>query len=92
LHALAAVSILQDHFGQTDHFFDAHMQALFELPTHFAVCSFHDSVESYTHGLSSLGKSDGDHPKISTQTYVDQSNAILEWLFLQLISAIPNET
>ena len=58
---LHAVAILQHHFGQTDQLFDAHMQALLESPkptnSLHSLCSFHDTVESHTRDLSSLGKS-----------------------------------
>ena len=58
---LHAVAISQDRFGQTDQLIDAHMQALLELPkptnSLHSLHSFHDTVESHTRGLSSLGKS-----------------------------------
>jgi len=58
---LHAIAILQDRFGQTDILIDAHMLALLELPkpnnSLHSLRSFHDTVKSHTHGLSSLGKS-----------------------------------
>jgi len=56
------VAILQDRFGQPHKLTAAHMKALLELPRPFnsltSLRVFRDSIESHSHGLSSLGKSE----------------------------------
>ena len=55
-----AVTILQDRFGQTHKLVAAHMQALLEIPnptnTLTSLRMFHNTIESHSCGLSSLGK------------------------------------
>ena len=57
---LHAVTLLQDRFGQTHKLVAVHMQALLEVPnptnTLSSLRTFHDTIESHTCGLSSLGK------------------------------------
>lgn len=57
---LHAVTLLQDRFGQTHKLVAAHMQALLEVPnptsTLCSLCTFYDTIESHSCGLSSLGK------------------------------------
>ena len=62
---LHAVTILQDRFGQTHKLVAAHMRALLEIPAPSNALNslrmFHDTIESHSRGLSSLGKSE-DRP------------------------------
>ena len=59
---LHAVTILQDRFGRTHKLVAAHMRALLEMPapsnTLNSLRMFHDTIESHSRGLSSLGKSE----------------------------------
>ena len=101
-----AVTILQDRFGQTHKLMAAHMQALLEVPnptnTLISLRTFHDTFESHSHGLSSLGKSEqtygdllvpiilGKLPKDIKQNLARNSTRA-EWKFSQLMSAILRE-
>ena len=101
-----AVTILQDRFGQTHKLIAAHMQALLEVPnptnTLISLRTFHDTIESHSRGLSSLGKSEqtygdllvsiilGKLPKDIKQNLARNSTRA-EWKFSQLMSAILRE-
>ena len=103
---LHAVTLLQDRFGQTHKLVAAHMQALLEVLTTknnlASLRKFHNTIESHSRGLSSLGKSDqtygdllvpiilGKLPKDIKQNLARYSPSA-EWEFSQLMSAILRE-
>ena len=103
---LHAVTILQDRFGQPHKVIAAHMRALLEIakPTNnlTSLRAFHDTIESHSRGLSSLGKSEetygdlfvpiilGKLPKEIRQNLARET-ATSEWTFPQLMSAILKE-
>ena len=103
---LHAVTILQDRFGQTHQLVAAHMQALLEIPNPSnslnSLRVFHDTIESHSRGLSSLGKSEETYgdlliPIILSKLPRDirqnlaRETATPEWKFPQLMSAILKE-
>lgn len=60
-----AVTLLQEHFGQTTKIVQAHMRALSNLPkptnTVSSLRHFHDTVESHIRDLSALGTSEDSY-------------------------------
>ena len=103
---LHAVTILQDRFGQTHKLVAAHMRALLDIPVPSNALNslrmFHDTIESHSRGLSSLGKSEdtygdllvpiilGKLPK-NTRQNLARVTTTPEWTFTQLMSAILRE-
>ena len=103
---LHAVAILQERFGQTEQLIDTHMRALLELPrptnSLHSLRNFHDTVESHTRGLSSLGKSGETYgdllvtvireklPK-EVKLNIARSKTTPEWSLPQLMSAVLKE-
>ncbi|XP_065896204.1 uncharacterized protein [Dysidea avara] len=103
---LHAVTLLQNRFGQTHKLVSAHMQALLQVPnptnTLSSLRTFHDTIESHSRGLSSLGKSEqsygdllvpiilGKLPKDIKQNLARNSTST-EWKFSQLMLAILRE-
>ena len=100
---LHAVTILQDHFGQTHKLVAAHMQALLEVAspsnTLTSLRTFHDVINSHSRGLSSLGKSEDTYgdllvpiilnklPK-ETRQNLARDTTTPELTFSQLMAAI----
>ena len=103
---LHAVTLLQDRFRQTHKLVAAHMQALLVVPnptnTLSSLRTFHDTIESHSQGLSSLGKPEQSYgdllvpiilsklPRDIKQNLARSSNST-EWKFSQLMSAILRE-
>ena len=103
---LHAVTLLQNCFGQTHKLVSAHMQALLQVPnptnTLSSLHTFHDTTESHSRGLLSLGKSEqsygdllvpiilGKLPKDIKQN-VARNSTSTEWKFSQLMLAILRE-
>ena len=101
-----AVTILHDRFGQTHKLVAAHMQALLEVTgpsnTLNSLRTFHDTINSHSRGLSSLGKSEDTYgdllvpiilnklPK-ETRQNLARDTATAEWTFSQLMAAILKE-
>ena len=103
---LHTVAILQDRCGQPHKVIAAHMRALLEItkPANnlASLRIFHDTIDSHSRGLSSLGKSEETYgdlfvsiilrelPKKIRQNLVRET-ATSEWTFSELMSAILKE-
>lgn len=98
---LHAFSILQDHFGQTYKLITAQMQPSLNIPnptnTLNSLRTFHDIIESHSHGLSSLKINDLLVPIILSKLPKDikqnlaRDSTTPEWTFPQLKSALLKE-
>jgi len=100
-----AIAILKDCFGQSHKVISTHMTALIEMTKPMnnlaSLHVFHDTIESHSRGLSSLGKSEdtyddlfvlilGKLPKEIKQNLARET-ATSQWMFSQLMSAILEE-
>ena len=94
-----AVTLLQEHFGQTNKIIHAHMRALSNLPkpsnTVSSLRHFYDSIESHIRGLSALGTSEDSYSALlatimydklptDTRQYMARSYTSQEWTLTEL--------
>ena len=103
---LHAVNILHDRFGQTHKLVAAHMQSLLNIPkpsnTLNSLCTFHNTIESHSRGLFSLGKLEETYGDLlvpiilselpsDTRQNLARESTTPEWTFPQLKLAILKE-